>query len=206
MELISAVKTGDLESVKKLLKEEININQVNNSGASAAIIAAEKNHFEILKHLGDAGADLNITTKMGDGSTRAAEVGNIEMIEYLVNKGVHVGSLALIVAARSGNLDVTKLLVEAGANIDFQQRWGHTALMTAAKNGHLDVVKFLMERGTNLFLKDKNGDTAIIIATENDHAEIATMLKQAGAKYIAKPIKENKPQPAERLKLMKILN
>jgi ankyrin repeat protein len=118
------------------------------------------------------------------------------MIEYLINKGVHVGSLALIVAARSGNLDVTRLLVEAGADIDFQQRWGHTALMTAAKNGHLDVVKFLMERGTNLFLKDKNGDTAIIIATENDHAEIATMLKQAGAKYKARPNKETKIQPA----------
>ena len=82
---------------------------MNNSGASAAIIAAEKNHFEILKHLGDAGADLNITTKMGGTALqRAAEVGNIA-IEYLVNKGVHVGSLALIVAARSGNLDVTKI-------------------------------------------------------------------------------------------------
>lgn len=197
-ELISAARNGDYESVKNLHIEGADINQVNSSGASAVIVAAEKNHFNIVKYLGDHGANLNIETEMGGTALqRSVEVGNMEMMHYLIDNGVKVRSLALIVAARSGNLEATRLLVEKGADVDFQQRWGHTAMMIAAKNGHIEVVKYLMEQGTNLFLKDKNGDTAMIIATENDQADIALMLKKAGANYVAKPKKDKQNTPTD---------
>lgn len=114
----------------------------------------------------------------GTALQRAAEVGNLEMMNYFFSKGVKVSSLALIVDYRYGNLEAVKLLVEKGADVDFQQRWGHTALMVAAKDGHVDVVKYLLEQGANLFLKDRNNDTAMNIATENEQDDIAIILKE----------------------------
>lgn len=123
-DIVLAAKNGDLETVKNLHKEGADLNSVNSSGASAVIVAAEKNHFQVVKYLGDSGADLNIETKMGGTALqRAAEVCNIEMMNYFFDKGVKVSALALIVAARTGSFEAVQLLVEKGADVDFQQRW-----------------------------------------------------------------------------------
>ena len=47
--LILAAKLGDISEVTKLLKSKPDLNESNSSGATALIVAAEKNHFEIIK-------------------------------------------------------------------------------------------------------------------------------------------------------------
>lgn len=49
---------------------------------------------------------------------------------------------ALMYAARSGSLDLSRLLLEHGANIHAVQRNQWTALMVAASSGHVDMVQF----------------------------------------------------------------
>jgi ankyrin repeat protein len=58
---------------------------------------------------------------------------------------------ALICAARYGHLEVVKLLLEKGANIE-AHTWGQpaTALSWAAANGHTAIVKLLLEKGAKL--------------------------------------------------------
>ncbi len=65
----------------------------------------------------------------GTAINRAAENGNMELLQYFIDQGGKIGDVALIAAARVGNLDAVKLLVESGAEVDAQQRWGHTALL-----------------------------------------------------------------------------
>ena len=48
MELLLAAKSGDLTHVKELLEEGVDINVTNSSGASALILAAEKNDTEMV--------------------------------------------------------------------------------------------------------------------------------------------------------------
>ncbi|MCG7852323.1 MAG: ankyrin repeat domain-containing protein, partial [Methanosarcinaceae archaeon] len=59
-------------------------------------------------------------------------------------------SPALIKASDQGNIDTVKLLLDKGANIDYQfDNDGETALMKASARGHAEVVKLLLDRGAN---------------------------------------------------------
>merc|ERR1712038_539558 len=66
----------------------------------------------------------------------------------------------LIEAAANGHKDIVQILLDNGANIDYQNNYGETALTRAALNGKKDVVQFLLDRGANTRLKTKYGDTA----------------------------------------------
>ena len=60
----------------------------------------------------------------------------------------------IIAAAQNGYLEIVKLLIENGANVDSQTELGYTALELAASNGHLEVVDLLIQKGANLSLED----------------------------------------------------
>ena len=57
-------------------------------------------------------------------------------------------------AAHFGFLEVVKILVEHGANVEAKSREGKTPLLMATERGFLFVVKFLIDRGANLFEKN----------------------------------------------------
>jgi serine/threonine-protein phosphatase 6 regulatory ankyrin repeat subunit B len=52
-------------------------------------------------------------------------------------------------AAYKGSLEVVRLLLEKGANIDSKGNDGSTALKWATDAGHTEVVKLLQERGAH---------------------------------------------------------
>ncbi|TFK20296.1 ankyrin, partial [Coprinopsis marcescibilis] len=52
---------------------------------------------------------------------------------------------ALMMAAEQGNIDVVRLLVDAGANVDAHDEQGDSALTLAATRGSQSVVKLLLE-------------------------------------------------------------
>ena len=49
-----------------------------------------------------------------------------------------------MLAVSHGRLDMVKLLIEAGANINAQDDDGSTALMCASEHGHTDIVRELL--------------------------------------------------------------
>ena len=53
-------------------------------------------------------------------------------------------------AARKGNLEQVKLLVEQGVDKDEVDILGQTPLYCASWNGHSDVVQYLAEQGASL--------------------------------------------------------
>ena len=91
---------------------------------------------------------------------------------------------ALAAAAYDDNLEIVKVLLDAGANVDLllNGRYG-SALATAACYGNLDIVKFLcLEAGAdvNLLLKSSFG-SALAAAAYNARLEIVKFLLDAGA-------------------------
>ena len=56
----------------------------------------------------------------------------------------------LLEACEMGNLQVTRLLLEAGAHKDDEEaNTGYTALMCAASHGHEEIVRLLLEAGAD---------------------------------------------------------
>lgn len=83
----------------------------------------------------------------------AACEGDTERVRTLIAWGASPsmkfeGLPALECAARSGNLEVVRVLLDHGANIEAQNEFdGHTALDSAKENGHQAVINLLREKG-----------------------------------------------------------
>ena len=81
------------------------------------------------------------------------------------------GLTPLVFAAREGDIESTKLLLDAGADINQTTEYGWTALLTAANNRNYKLGAYLMERGANVSLANKGGWTPLYLATDNRNIE-----------------------------------
>ena len=67
------------------------------------------------------------------------------------NEQLPLGRRPLMLAARSGNVDAVRALLDDGADVNASEdERGTTALMQAADQGHADVVDVLIEHGANV--------------------------------------------------------
>lgn len=76
------------------------------------------------------------------------------------------------------DIELLKLLVESGANVDIQDEDGQTILHLACIENLEGVVRFLHGTGANPNMKDKEERTPIHLATERGHAKIVDMLTE----------------------------
>jgi len=88
-------------------------------------------------------------------------------------------------AVELNHLELTKLFIKEGADLNIQTTRGQSALMWAHK-GNVAIVKALIDAGADLNLKDKNGDTALLRATEKGHTKIVELLTKKEAELEGK--------------------
>lgn len=127
---------------------------ISKSGALLAL-ATKANFGIIAKMLMEAGIDVNWQDASGD--------------------------TALHIAARYGNVECVRVLVEGTkdqkANIEIQEStYEWTPLDVAAVDGHIEVVKLLVEAGADIAKADSSGWTAQEHAALRGHTEIAQLL------------------------------
>ena len=106
------------------------------------------------------------------------------------------GLTPLIFAAREGDLESAKLLLDAGAPINQVTEYGWTPLLTAVNNRNYQLAKHLLEKGADPNIANKGGWTPLYLATDNrnieggdypvpkgdmDHLDIITLLLEKGA-------------------------
>jgi uncharacterized protein len=81
------------------------------------------------------------------------------------------GLTALVFAAREGDLDSARLLVEAGADVNQTTEYGWTPLLTATNNRHYRVAEYLIEHGADVNRANKGKWTPLYLATDNRNIE-----------------------------------
>jgi ankyrin repeat protein len=91
------------------------------------------------------------------------------------------GETPLHEAAKYGQLDVLRFLVEHKADVNARQYDGATPLHFAAGFGELETVKFLLDNGAEVDVKEVSGMTPIMAAQTRNHREIIDVLTKAGA-------------------------
>ncbi len=105
-------------------------------------------------------------------------------VNYCVEAGAN--SVLIEAAYSVGSLDIVRLLVRNGADIDFRNGAGGahaSALMCAAYKGYYDIVKFLLQSGANPDFKTATGGhTAESYAIDQGYPEIAALIKRASSR------------------------
>lgn len=95
---------------------------------------------------------------------------------FPVNKILINGSSPLLIAAESGSIESTKLLLDNGAYVNFKTQSGMTALMIASKKGDIDLVRLLIKYGANVKTVSKNSWTPVKLAEKYGHSLIVEYL------------------------------
>jgi len=121
--------------------------------------------------------DKSTTTQQASSSTKveapaidihtAVVSGNIEALKQHLAAGTNInekdpfgGSSPLISASLFGKTDMAKILIDAGADLNFQNNDGSTALHTSAFFCRPEIVQLLLDKGANKTIKNKFGSTA----------------------------------------------
>jgi ankyrin repeat protein len=125
---------------------------------------------------------------------RAASRGKVKSVrELLRNRRIRLnrpgtGSDALLLALGAGHSEVSKALLDAGADPNSVDADGRTALMYAVTSGRTSLVRLLLQRGAHPHQKDLDGQTALMAAVHVHHLGAARLLLAKGADPWAKDI------------------
>ncbi|MEN5232404.1 ankyrin repeat domain-containing protein [Sphingobacterium faecium] len=84
----------------------------------------------------------------------------------------------LQIALLNKNNAISKLIIEAGANVNSMPSNGQTALHLAAQQGNIELIVLLLENGARIELKNVNNKTASDLAASKGYSDIAEILKE----------------------------
>jgi ankyrin repeat protein len=208
--LFLAIEKGHTEIVGFLLDNGFGINDEDPIGRTTLLAAAYCGHTEIVKLLLDKGAEVNPKNDYGfTPLMAAADNGYLEIVKLLLDKGADVntkhktGNTALIGAAERGfprtglfpkkrtevnpqeqnnRMEIVKLLLDKGAEVNAKNENGYTALIAAAEFGRTEIVKLLLDRGADINARTNEGLTAIEQAKRASRTDTVQFLQKAGAK------------------------
>ena len=98
---------------------------------------------------------------------------------HIENNDIDINSYTpLIYASSWGNLDIVKLLIERGADINQVDKNGNGPLMPAIYFKKLDVVELLIKKGADVNQVNKNGKTPLNYAISNKSLPIDDQIIQ----------------------------
>nr|XP_012142859.1 PREDICTED: ankyrin repeat and death domain-containing protein 1A-like isoform X4 [Megachile rotundata] len=201
--LYEAVIKNEADTVRKVLKETVDVNSRNNYGRAPIHWAASRGNTEIIEMLIQAKCDIEARDKFGMRPLHmAARYGHRDAVKMLINAGASVSAMnkkqhtLLMCAARGNNIRVVEYLAEAveSLNGDATDCTGATALHHAASAGHPAMITALSNISRiELNATDKKGQTPIHCACAEEHLEAVEVLIGLGANVDAQDSEGNTP-------------
>ena len=206
-----AVRAGDVDATRRLLKDGADASAANRYGATPLSLAAEAGNAALVEALLNAGANANATISSGQTMLMmAARAGSPAAVTLLVSHGANVnareavlGENALIWAAVEDHAPAIAAIVAAGADVNARShvtkfprrdygdgksgrftvlpRGGWTPLMYAARQDARAAIVALVDATAGVNLTDPDGANALTLAIVNAHYDAAKLLLEKGA-------------------------
>jgi ankyrin repeat protein len=162
--LVEAVADNDLKAVTALLAQGADANVKSNVGVPVLLVAIRRESAPSVEALLKRGADPNV---------RNVDTDFTPILEAI------------------GQVDIVKLLLAAGADVNATSRKGDdllrgmTPLMLAALDGSEDLVQLLVDKGADVSARAPDGATALLLAKQvnpKNHQGVIRKLEAAATK------------------------
>jgi hypothetical protein len=183
-DFFTAVKRDDAEAVRALLGRGFDPDTLDPKGLSGLYLALREPSPKVAAALiGWPRTNVEIRTREDESPLMMAALkGHLDLTRQLVERGADVnktGWTPLHYAATGGHVAIIELLLEHHAYIDAESPNGTTPLMMAAQYGSIGAVKLLLDAGADPGLKNKLGLSAIDFAYRVNRTEAAELIASA---------------------------
>ena len=180
--LMTAARTGIVEAVRALLKHGADVDAIELSrGQTALMWAVAQRHPDVVRLLIEHGADVRARSSIRRVIVNTGTAGGDAQFEgSMVVPEDRGGYTPLLFAARHGDVESARLLLDAGADANDTAPTGTSALVVAAHGGHTALARFLLEKGANANAADA-GYTALHAAILRGDHELLQALLAHGA-------------------------
>lgn len=193
--LHAAAATGDLTAIRRLIKNERDINATDPHGRTPLMVAGYRSDTAAASLLMEGGANVNaLDSQQYDLITIAAVANDLPMLKLAIAKGGDptlvtspYDGTALIAAAHLGHVEIVKTLIAAKAPLDHVNNLDWTALIESIVLGdggrnHIACLKALVDAGANVNIPDGNGVTPLGLARSAGYTAMVQILEAAGAR------------------------
>jgi ankyrin repeat protein len=175
--LMLAARTGKTDAIRLLLEAGADINAQEIWGGTTALMwAVAEGHAEAARLLASAGADVNARSHYvaaANGRGFEGRTPSASRTEEKVEEFASGWLTPLMFAARDGGVELARILVGAGADVDAVAGDGKTALALAIFNGNYDVASFLVDHEADVNKADAQRFTPLFWAVDRRNMETA---------------------------------
>lgn len=198
--LNKTIEIGDKDNIDTMCIKIIygaDVNSYDRYGWTIMMYASMRRSIDKVRLLLRNGANPNRRSfrQVGSALTVASEYGDLEIVKLLlnwernsdpretdeketitkveINYTNHNGNTSLALAVMDKHIEVAKLLIRYGADINKANNQGRTPLMQVED---LESAKLLLENGAKIDRVDHTGKTALMFASHHGKKEIVKLL------------------------------
>jgi ankyrin repeat protein len=157
--VFEAAEQGDASAVRELLANQPElVAQTDARGRTLLHVAAAYGHVEICAALTDAGAEVNVADEDSETPLHyAIRRDQLAAAEFLLQRdadtevrNAYGRTPLLLVARETGNNEMARLLIAAGADVNVLDRFGASPLGLAAWRGFRGLVNLFLDEAATL--------------------------------------------------------
>ncbi len=182
--------------------DERELMEAASRGETALNAAVRQGHVAEAHYMLSHGAKIDLANRHGEAPLFVAvAAGNLEMVTMLLERGANPNSVeqdnrrnrlalakhamgknsVLITAVQKGYLDVAKLLVEAGADVDYRGFMAKTAGYVAIENGRRKQLGYLLDQKADVNIASLAGMSPLMEAAKLGNRHLVADLLGGGA-------------------------
>jgi ankyrin repeat protein len=172
-----------------MLKEEPGlISSRDGLGETPLHYLCVENHLEAVRALIRYGSEVNTVNNCGGTPlSEAASLGYTDLVAYLLSVGAKLWlqgqtEPSIHEAVRGGSLEIVKMLIHAGADVNTTNDLMETPLHIAAQEDkNIEIVRLLVASGANINATRIFDQTPLQVAEENGATHIAAQLTRSSS-------------------------
>ena len=190
--LVEAIREENLDKVKEIVEAGIDLTHIY-EGETPLDMANSYGTQSIIDYIKEQGGKTSVELEdislAQQSLYAAAKIGDINLVQMHLDRGVDVNMVGSVYspltplahAANNGHLEVVKLLVEKGADVNVES--GFSPLHNAVREDHPEMVKFLLSHGANVNQVTSTEPIGSAPMDLTRTPQMASILREHGAKF-----------------------